>query len=620
MAVSCRPQKGIWLAFAILGAAAVLLLPVVYGAVETWHRYEKIFGYTQASQQAYSRRLSSYAIDAQEAALAVRQLEVACLKQSIGEMTPAELTLLRRQAHTTINNFAADTPRRAELSKQPDFDAAYEALLAFVLEVEAYQNKTRTIASVITQGDSAANLWWRVATSATVTEYAMRDSMESAINEFRLLAERGWRVGLVVVTISLIAIIAGMYALWLSLSAERVRLKRIELLLATIAHDLRSPLQALVGAAHLAATSTNRSDRIEFADVVADRSRFFVRLLDDLLDLFRGAALTIVERRFALSDWLVAAQTRYSRLAADNGLELIFESPPQQLWIKFDEHRLSQCVDNLVGNAVRYTDVGTVAIGVSIDGVASTKPFKPVQLNVTVRDTGRGISKADLSRIFLPFVRLDNTTNGMGLGLSIVSTLARQVGGTVRLDSVVGVGSTFKLSIPIACCGEMSALAPGELDALIRAPATPRVLANIRKSKPTQAIPRVLVIDDDPIVARVLADMIRDMGYESDMAIGGRNGIAMATRQAYAVVVTDIQMPQCDGFEVARQLTRLLSPLPVLVAIIAKSSRPPEDETGSLFVQWLQKPVDPYHLAELLMAVTTDQAPATSSHSALNHQ
>ena len=114
--------------------------------------------------------------------------------------------------------------------------------------------------------------------------------------------------------------------------------------------------------------------------------------------------------------------------------------------------------------------------------------------------------------------------------------------------------------------------------------------------------------------------MIHDMGYESDMAIGGRNGIAMAASQAYAVVVTDIQMPLCDGFEVARQITCLNSPLPVLVAITAHSSRPPEGETSSLFAHWLQKPVDPDHLAELLMAVTTDQATATSSHSALNHK
>jgi CheY-like chemotaxis protein len=239
---------------------------------------------------------------------------------------------------------------------------------------------------------------------------------------------------------------------------------------------------------------------------------------------------------------------------------------------------------NLAGNAVKFTESGSVSIGV-------TQPDE-TRLKVSVADTGIGISGEQLATLFQRYTQADSSTarryGGTGLGLAISKTLVELMGGEIGALSTPGAGSTFWFVLPLR------AGAPTEL----AAPAPPPA-----PSSPER--PRLLLVEDNFVNQRVALYLLAKLGYEVDVAQHGREAIDRLSRTRYRLVLMDCQMPEMDGFETTRLIrdpaSRVLDHDVPIIAMTANAF--PEDRARSIssgMSDFLSKPVDPSMLAAML--------------------
>ena len=576
---------------------AILFAGIAIEGALTWVAYDQTFGARAASKDWLHRKVSSYSVDAYDELLAVRRLQIYCLRFAAKSLPTDQFNLLRRQVVGASGNVAPGSFLASEWKSEKNFAAAYEAVHSFLLAAQGLENGTVGIDNAYARGEEAAAAWGAFSQEVVAREFALHDDMEKAIVEFRPLAVRSFLLIGGLVALCAIATLTAAYSGWRALRAERQRFDRFELLLATVGHDLRSPLQALVGAAKLAAADALPAERMKFVQIVHERSAFFTRLLDDLIDLARSESLSFVPEPVDLRGWFDAAVWRYRQAVEAKGLSFnasLDASPP---WIMFDPHRLTQCTDNLMTNAVRYTDHGKVDLVVRLE--SEVQPERSAKLIIEVTDTGRGIAEADQARIFEPFVRIDSSVQGMGVGLSMVQRLARRVGGSASVRSAPGQGSTFAFTVPVRLATEAK-----QAEASTAPPEATLPGTAASPGKTALAVPRVLVVDDDPLITQVVAGLLPHMGFAADVAVGGRAGLAMAKTQPYCAVITDVQMPGLDGFELARALRAHAragaKPCPMLIALTAYTAQPQADERGPVFDATLRKPFDDIELAELL--------------------
>jgi CheY-like chemotaxis protein len=224
--------------------------------------------------------------------------------------------------------------------------------------------------------------------------------------------------------------------------------------------------------------------------------------------------------------------------AFGKGLELICECDPEiPDTVSGDPGRLGQILTNLIGNAVKFTETGSIDVAVrplAVDG-------RTVRLAISVCDTGIGMTAEQAARVFDPFSQADNSTTrrygGTGLGLSIVRRLVELMGGDATVDSAPGKGSTFTVTLTLAVA-EPEACAEAT-----QAAATPAQLAG-----------RVLAVDDYPINLEVLVAQLEILGVPVDAAVNGLEALTLWRTRPYRLILTDIHMPDMDGLELARQI------------------------------------------------------------------
>jgi CheY-like chemotaxis protein len=313
-------------------------------------------------------------------------------------------------------------------------------------------------------------------------------------------------------------------------------------------------------------------------------------LVDDLVGLARNEELNFEPHRLDLEVWIKKITARYTVDAERKGLTLKVVTGENNLpTINFDETRLSQCIGNLLSNAIRYTNSGSIKL--TIDHL--NKSDESGEILIQVQDTGPGIAVQDRERIFMPFVRASSETHGKGLGLAIVSSIVRTAQGTISLKSVQGSGSTFSITLPIAYFKLAVTQSEPEIFPM------PSVLKANRDN-----FSRVLIVDDDQSLRTVFAGIVSDMGYLSDQASDGEKAFQMAITKTFHAIITDIQMPGWDGFRLAQKCRELVHPCPRLIAITAYTKALNEDPRSKLFDKILYKPVND----ELLLAALESES------------
>jgi signal transduction histidine kinase/CheY-like chemotaxis protein len=342
-------------------------------------------------------------------------------------------------------------------------------------------------------------------------------------------------------------------------AAEKANESKSEFL-AKMSHELRTPLNAIIGYSEMLiedAEDEGNDAAVDDLKKILKSGRHLLSLINEILDLAKIEAGRIgVELRDVDLRGLVQGVAGTTRMLPDLNSELVVELADDVGVIRTDEVKVRQILLNLLSNASKFTDEGTITFGVS------TGQGEQGQALVLVRvsDTGIGMSPEQQARIFQPFVQADSSTTrkygGTGLGLAISARFAEMLGGRITLESSEGGGTTFTLTLPTA------APAPKEEE-----PAGEENTASVRTT--------VLVVDDDRLARELIGRELRKRGYHVLTASGGKEGLAVAREFRPDAITLDVMMPDQDGWEVLRQLKAApeLEGIPVIMVTIVDEAR-----------------------------------------------
>ena len=325
--------------------------------------------------------------------------------------------------------------------------------------------------------------------------------------------------------------------------------------LANMSHEIRTPLTAILGFAEVLLGSVTTSEAVSAADTIKRNGEYLLSILNDILDLSRIEAGKIHIETMSVSPAQVVAEVvSLMRVRADaKGLyiNVVYDGPVPET-IETDPTRFRQILINLVGNAVKFTEVGGVQIRVGLLAPVGVEP----KLAVTVVDTGIGMSREQRERLFRPFTQADASTTrrfgGTGLGLTISKRLAESLGGTLAVETASGHGSTFTFTIDT---GSLQNVA--RLHSPVEAEATAEL--RFQEAPSIQLSGRVLLAEDGPDNQRLISFLLKKAGAHVNVADNGEAAVsralhALSENRPFDVILMDMQMPVLDGYAATRRL------------------------------------------------------------------
>jgi signal transduction histidine kinase len=314
---------------------------------------------------------------------------------------------------------------------------------------------------------------------------------------------------------------------------ERSRLKTQ--FLANVSHEIRTPLNGILGVTQLLKQHQLPSEISEYVEVLQGAGESLLAIVDDVLDLSRIEAnrLELESRVFDLERVVSEAARSFLVMAQRKGLELLVDvSISARGPVRGDPSRVRQIVNNLVGNAVKFTDTGWVRVTVDrreLDGENSDR------VRIVVKDSGPGIAPEHHARIFEAFEQADvgvqRRFGGTGLGLAITRRIARLMGGEVTLTSALKAGSTFELEVPLP-----SVVITHSAQQSSRVTPAPKAL-------------RVLLAEDDPVNASMTAALLRKLGHAVQIVGNGQECVDVSNQGQTDLILMDVHMPVLDGLK-----------------------------------------------------------------------
>lgn len=350
----------------------------------------------------------------------------------------------------------------------------------------------------------------------------------------------------------------------------------------TLSHDIKTPLSIISGNLELAMKTGEEIQRNIFLKHIGDECLHVVHLLNNLLDVYHLNEANEKRRDvpFNLQEMLERTAAGFSHIANDKGIRFVSDFKDTEVRLYGDAVRIEQIMHNLLANAVKFTESGTISFHVRYhNGI----------LTLEIKDTGIGMTEETLSRIFRPFERKDSAANadGHGLGLSITQGLVKLLDGNIKVTSSIEQGSTFRVTLPLRQTDEpVENEEPVELH--------------------LEHLPhRVLIIDDNIMQRDVIKQMLERNGIACTACASVKEVVKAMRDMDYDVLLSDIQMPGTDGFELLALLrgsTIGNSRTIPIVAMTARSDYGKKDYQEAGFAACIYKP---FFLSDLLGLLST---------------
>jgi signal transduction histidine kinase/ActR/RegA family two-component response regulator len=322
--------------------------------------------------------------------------------------------------------------------------------------------------------------------------------------------------------------------------------------LANMSHEIRTPLNGVLGMAQILADTPLSNEQYEFVQTILGSGEGLLMILNDILDLSKIESRKIVIEpvRFEPAPLVAQVCALFLPQARKKGITIDMDSgfgvPARAV---LDATRLRQILTNLLSNAVKFTHEGKVTVHVDVEDDT---------LEVSVKDTGIGMTPEACARLFSPFVQADASTTrkygGTGLGLAISKQLATLMGGTLLVESVAGKGTTFTLRVPVIEAGDPSMISMRRV--------TPQ---GVRKT-------RVLVAEDNEVNQLVARRMLQKMGCDVTVAKDGADALLALGTERFDLVLMDCQMPRVDGYAATRAIRRAEQSSGAHVPIVAMTA------------------------------------------------
>jgi len=372
-------------------------------------------------------------------------------------------------------------------------------------------------------------------------------------------------------------------------AAEAANRSKAEFL-ANMSHEIRTPMNGIIGMVHLALGADRPDEQRGYVETIGQSAQRLLSVINDILDFSKIEAgkLDIEHEPFDVNGLISDMLATVSNTALDKGLEIVLKVDPGIPRVVIgDQLRIGQVLLNYLNNAVKFTERGTITVGVGIVDETETDAL----LRFAVTDTGIGLTPEQLETLFLSFRQAESSITrrfgGTGLGLAIAKKLAGLMGGEVGVESIAGQGSTFWFTV------------------LVR-PSSDTALGSASGHRPKAAGmdhailrgTRVLLAEDDPTNQLVAICLLKAAGMQVDIAANGTKAVAMAMSKDYEIILMDMQMPEMDGITATRRIREQerLAELPIVAMTANVMQSHQEHCLAAGMNDFIGKPFDPGQL------------------------
>ncbi|WP_408069594.1 response regulator [Butyrivibrio sp. JL13D10] len=372
--------------------------------------------------------------------------------------------------------------------------------------------------------------------------------------------------------------------------------------LSNMSHEIRTPINAVLGMNEMILRESDEQQTIEYANTIQSAGNTLLSLVNDILDFSKIEAgkMEILPVQYNLSSVINDLVNMISRRASDKGLELkvvVDEDIPDLLY--GDEIRIKQCATNILTNAVKYTEKGSVTLEFSYKEMADSS----IALTVRVVDTGIGIKEEDIQKLYSPFERIEEIRNrsieGTGLGMSIVKKLLALMDTRLVVKSVYGEGSDFSFTVLQKVCDPEPI---GDFEKRYKETVSTRKAYHESFTAPSA---RILVVDDTSMNLTVIKGLLKKTLVQIKTAQSGKEALRLVTDEKYDLIFLDHRMPEMDGIETLAAMKELPDNLnndTICIALTANAvAGAREYYLDAGFADYISKPIDPARLENMLI-------------------